>query len=78
MYKEVVGLAFILSVMTATGIYTLSLGLGIQYAVLVIGMGWVTVLLLILGLVGRTGAHSKPPPHSSVRDDRRSERSAAR
>ena len=58
MYKIVAGLAFVISVMTATGIYTMSLGLGIQGAILVIGMGWVTVLLLILGLLGRASDHS--------------------
>jgi hypothetical protein len=58
MYKIVAGLAFVISVMTATGVYTMSLGLGVQGAILVIGMGWVTVLLLILGLLGHMGDHA--------------------
>jgi hypothetical protein len=65
LYKIVAGLAFVVGVMTATGIYTMSLGLGVQGAVLVIGMGWVTVLLLILGLLGRTGSQSSKQPSNA-------------
>jgi uncharacterized membrane protein len=59
LYKIVAGLAFVISVMTATGVYSMSIGLGTQGAILVIGMGWVTVLLIILGLLGRTAGHSR-------------------
>ena len=65
MYKIVAGLAFVISVMTAAGLYCMSLGLGIQGAILVIGMGWVTVLLLILGLLGRTSDHHSKPAQSA-------------
>jgi hypothetical protein len=47
--------------MTVTGIYSMSLGLGIQGAILLIGMGWITVLLLVLGFLGRVGSHQTKP-----------------
>jgi hypothetical protein len=71
LYKVVAGLAFVISVMTVTGIYSMSLGLGTQGAILMIGMGWVTVLLLVLGLLGRTSDRSsKTPSNADLHDGR--------